>query len=50
MRFYKEWGGIIWEFNSIGEFLDMLFWRVVGSIVGIVLILGTLYLIGRCSH
>lgn len=49
MRFFKKFGGIIWEFNSIGEYIDFLIGRVVGFIVFVALILGVLYLIGRAS-
>jgi putative effector of murein hydrolase LrgA (UPF0299 family) len=41
MRFYQEWRGIIWEFNSVGEFLMHLLGRLIGGIIGI----GILYLI-----
>jgi putative effector of murein hydrolase LrgA (UPF0299 family) len=41
MRFYQEWRGIIWEFNSIGEYLMHLLGRAIGGILGI----GILYLI-----
>lgn len=41
MRFYQEWRGFIWEFNSIGEFLMHLLGRLIGGILAI----GILYLI-----
>ena len=41
MRFYQEWKGIIWEFNSVGEFLLHIVCRVIGGIIGF----GILYLI-----
>jgi hypothetical protein len=33
MRFYKEVWGIIWEFNSIGEYLSFTLGRVLGVII-----------------
>lgn len=33
MRFYKEVWGIIWEFNSIGEFISFTLGRVLGVII-----------------
>lgn len=33
MRFYKEVWGIIWEFNSIGEFISFTLGRVLGAII-----------------
>ena len=41
MRFYQEWKGIIWEFNSVGEFLLHIVCRIIGGIIGF----GILYLI-----
>jgi hypothetical protein len=35
MRFYQEWRGIIWEFNSVKEFLMHLLGRLIGGIIGI---------------
>ena len=34
MRFYQEWKGIIWEFNSVGEFLLHILYRIIGAIIG----------------
>jgi hypothetical protein len=33
MRFYKEVWGIIWEFNSIGEYISFCLGRVLGAII-----------------
>ena len=41
MRFYQEWGGFFWEFNSVGEFLKAVVERLIGTIIGI----GILFLI-----
>lgn len=49
MRFFKEFNGFIFEFNSIGDFFWFLLGRLVGLIIGIGLIsLGIygLYLLG----
>ena len=35
MRFYQEWKGFIWEFNSFGQFLRVVVARILGAIVGI---------------
>jgi hypothetical protein len=40
MRFYKEVWGIIWEFNSIGEYISFC----VGRLVGAAIFFGTIYL------
>lgn len=34
MRFYQEWNGIIWEFNSVKEFLLHIVYRIIGAIIG----------------
>lgn len=41
MRFYKEVWGIIWEFNSIGEYV----WFIIGRIIGFIIFIGLMYLI-----
>ena len=41
MRFFKEVWGIIWEFNSIGEYICFSLGRLIGVVifvVGIVLL------------
>ena len=51
MRFYQEFNGFIFEFNSIGEFFKSFWYRLLGTIVGIiilVIIFGFLYLLGTC--
>ena len=45
MRFYKEVGGIIWEFNSIGEYLSF----TLGRVLGVIIFFGGLYLLCKCS-
>lgn len=35
MRFYQEWKGIIWEFNSITEYFMFLVCRIIGFIIGV---------------
>lgn len=35
MRFYEEWKGFIWEYDSFGEYLKCLFARFLGFIVGV---------------
>jgi len=42
MRFFKEFHGSFFEFNSLGEYLEFLLGRFVGAILGI----GVLFLIG----
>ena len=41
MRFYQEWGGIIWEFNSVGEYFKAIVERLIGVVIGV----GILFLI-----
>ena len=45
MRFYKEVGGIIWEFKSIGEYLSF----TLGRVLGVIIFFGGLYLLCKCS-
>ena len=47
MRFYEEWGGFIWEYNSFWEYIQALIGRVLGTIIGLVIVIGGLYLIGK---
>ncbi len=44
MRFYKEVWGIIWEFNSIGEYISFCLGRVLGAIIFFV----GLFLLVKC--
>lgn len=50
MRFFKEYSGFLFEFNSLGEFFRFLLGRLIGTIVGIAilgLILFLLYWYGQ---
>jgi hypothetical protein len=42
MRFFKEFHGFFFEFNSFGDYFKFLLGRLVGAILGI----GVLFLIG----
>ena len=44
MRFFKEYNGFLFEFNSLGEFFRFLLGRLIGAIVGIA-ILGLILLL-----
>ena len=44
MRFYKEVWGIIWEFNSIGEYISFC----IGRLLGVIIFFGGLYLLVEC--
>lgn len=49
MRFFQEYNGFIFEFNSIGDFFKALFWRFLGIVVGYAILglaLYGLYLLG----
>ena len=35
MRFFEQWGGFIWEYNSLGEYFQVLLGRLTGTILGI---------------
>lgn len=51
MRFFQEYNGFIFEFNSLAEFFKALLWRLFGTIVGIIIFIGILfflYLLGTC--
>lgn len=43
MRFFKEFNGFFFEFNSFGEYLRFLLGRLVGAIIGVAIIVGILY-------
>lgn len=45
MRFYEQYKGFIFEFNSIGEYFKTLLWRLLGSICGIAIVLIGVYLL-----
>ena len=45
MSFYKEVWGIIWEFNSISEYVSFMLGRLLGAII----FFGGLYLLVKCS-
>lgn len=50
MRFYEYWEGFIWEYESFGQYIKCLIARFVGSVIGLIIVLGGLYLIGKyCS-
>lgn len=38
MRFYKQVWGIIWEFNSIWEYVQFLIGRLIGTVIFIVIV------------
>ncbi len=42
MRFFKEFHGFFFEFNSLGDYFKFLLGRLVGAILGI----GILFVIG----
>ena len=46
MRFYKEVWGIIWEFNSIGEYISFCIGRLLGAIIFFV----GMYLLVECDN
>jgi len=37
-RFYQEYNGFIFEFNSVGEFFKAVLWRILGTIVGVLIL------------
>ncbi len=40
MRFFESWGGFIWEYDSIGDYLKCVIGRLIGLIIGIILSIG----------
>jgi NADH:ubiquinone oxidoreductase subunit H len=46
MRFYKEVWGIIWEFNSIGEYVSFC----IGRLLGVIIFFGGMYLLVECDN
>lgn len=38
MRFFQEYNGFIFEFNSIGDFFKALLWRLLGAVCGLILL------------
>ena len=52
MRFFKEFNGFFFEFNSLGEFFEALLGRLIGTVIGVgilALIVYFLYLLGSAS-
>lgn len=45
MRFYQEYGGFIWEFNSLGEYLKAVLARIIGTLLGIAILVGGFFLL-----
>ena len=45
MRFFKEAFGFIFEFNSVGEYLEFLAGRILGVIVAIGILLLVFWLL-----
>lgn len=38
MRFYQYWNGFIWEFNSLGEYLLAVLGRLIGAVIGVIIL------------
>lgn len=38
MRFYQYWNGFIWEFNSLHEYLLAVLGRLIGTVLGIIIL------------
>lgn len=52
MRFFKEFNGFFFEFNSFGEYFQFLLGRLVGAVIGVgilALIAYFLYSYGQTS-
>ena len=47
MRFFEQWGGFIWEYDSLWDYIKCLIGRTIGMIIGIVIMLLFFYLIGK---
>jgi len=45
MRFFKEFNGFLFEFNSLGEYLRFLVGRVIGAIIGVGILILIFYLL-----
>lgn len=48
MRFYQEWGGFLWEFNSFKEFLITVLFRFIGFVLGVIILIGIFGLMALC--
>lgn len=42
MRFFEQWNGFIWEYNSFGDYLKAL----LGRLLGVVVAIGILFMLG----
>lgn len=40
MRFFEYWNGFIWEYDSIWDYLLCLLGRLIGLIIGVLLVIG----------
>jgi len=38
-RFFQEYKGFIWEFDSLSDYLKTVFWRLIGRILGFIIII-----------
>lgn len=38
MRFYQYWNGFIWEFNSLGEYFLAVLGRLIGAVIGVIIL------------
>ena len=38
MRFYQYWNGFIWEFNSLREYFLAVLGRLIGAVLGIIIL------------
>lgn len=45
MRFFKKIWGIIWEFDSIGEYASFM----MGRLLGVITLIVAAYLLIKCS-
>ena len=38
MRFYEYWNGFLWDYNSFSEYLLALLGRLIGAILGVIIL------------
>lgn len=38
MKFYQYWNGFIWEFNSLGEYFLAVLGRLIGAVIGVIIL------------
>ena len=47
MKFFEYWGGFIWEYDSLWDFIKCLIGRTIGMIIGVIIMIGFFLLFSK---